>query len=521
MKLVKKILALVLVAVMMMAMGITAFADGTDGKVTIENATVGVTYKAYKVFDATYNGDSIAYTVNQTLFTALGGTEGTDLTSGPFTISGTKDSAGNFNVRLTNSSTPADTIASWIDSNLTKFTEVTATSGLGTDKKATGNTVEFGNLAYGYYYVTSGLGTVVTIDSAKSEVTIKDKNSQEPEEPAKVITAEDAVIDGSDETGLDTAANDAAVGTTQSFKVTYNATNWVTKGSGSNVSSEKVTAFNIEDQPTNMTIDSGSINVTVGATQVITNGAVVNNTQYPATVSVASGDAGKLSITITWVDGQGNSIYAAKDGNSTIPVTLTYKAVVLASAATQSAKNAVTVTYNRSGGANPESVGGDTTTTDTYHFTLKKVDANDTSVGLKGAKFELTLGTTKVSFIDVKGDGSVYRVAVAGETGATTTIDMKENTSIEIQGLDKKDYTLTEIEAPKGYNLLTSPYTVEGSKLAKATESAANYTLSVENNAGTELPTTGGIGTTIFYIMGSILVLGAGVVLVTRRRIRR
>lgn len=98
---------------------------------------------------------------------------------------------------------------------------------------------------------------------------------------------------------------------------------------------------------------------------------------------------------------------------------------------------------------------------------------------------------------------------------------MKENTSIEIQGLDKRDYTLTEIEAPKGYNLLTSPYTVEGSKLAKATESAANYTLSVENNAGTELPTTGGIGTTIFYIMGSILVLGAGVVLVTRRRIRR
>lgn len=135
MKLVKKILALVLVAVMMMAMGITAFADGTDGKVTIENATVGVTYKAYKVFDATYNGDSIAYTVNQTLFTALGGTEGSDLISGPFTISGTKDSAGNFNVRLTNSSTPADTIASWIKSNLTKFTEVTATSGLGTDKR--------------------------------------------------------------------------------------------------------------------------------------------------------------------------------------------------------------------------------------------------------------------------------------------------------------------------------------------------------------------------------------------------
>ena len=49
----KKIIALVLVVVMMMAMGSVALADGTDGSVTIENATIGVTYKAYKVFDAT------------------------------------------------------------------------------------------------------------------------------------------------------------------------------------------------------------------------------------------------------------------------------------------------------------------------------------------------------------------------------------------------------------------------------------------------------------------------------------
>ena len=197
-------LSFVLALVMCLAMGITAFADGTDGSVTIENATVGVTYKAYKVFDATYDGDNIAYTVDQTLFTALGGTEGTDRIAGPFTISGTKDAAGNFNVQLTSESTPATEIAAWISDNLSKFTEVPATSGLDSNKKATANTVVFGDLAYGYYYVTSGLGSVVAIDNSKKDVVVKDKNPQQPTAPVKVITAEDAVIVDSDQSSLET-----------------------------------------------------------------------------------------------------------------------------------------------------------------------------------------------------------------------------------------------------------------------------------------------------------------------------
>ena len=62
MKNMKKLLALVLAVMMVMALASVAMADGTNGKITIENATVGVTYKAYKILDATYEGDNIAYT---------------------------------------------------------------------------------------------------------------------------------------------------------------------------------------------------------------------------------------------------------------------------------------------------------------------------------------------------------------------------------------------------------------------------------------------------------------------------
>lgn len=520
MKKTSKIIAMVLVLAMVLAMGaITALADGTDGTITIPNATLGVTYHAYKVFDATLDGTKIAYTADATLFAALGGSEGTNLTAGPFTISGTKDASGNFNVQLTDPTTDADTITAWIKTNLSKFTEVAATSGLNSSKEATASTVVYDNLAYGYYFVTSGLGTVVSVDSANPDVTIKDKNTQEPTGPEKLITKEDAVINTSDDTftpGVE--SNDAAVGTTQSFSITYNATNYVTSGTGTGVTSNQVTKFYIVDTPNNMTIDKNTVKVVVkdaaGDVTVINNGAVVNNTTYPATISLATGDEKPLNITIDWAKA-GNNIYHADDGAANIQVILTYDALVLTDAATENASNTVDVKYDRTGATNQD-VGTDSTETDTYHFLLTKTDAADDSP-LTGAKFELTLGSTKVSVIDVNGDGSVYRVAGSGETGVTT-IDMKNNSSIEIRGLDKQDYSLTEIEAPSGYNLLTSPVAVPAASLVKADAAASGCTIDVDNNKGTELPETGGIGTTIFYVVGAILIVGAIVLLVTRRR---
>ena len=101
-------------------------------------------------------------------------------------------------------------------------------------------------------------------------------------------------------------------------------------------------------------------------------------------------------------------------------------------------------------------------------------------------------------------------------TVVTTDAQGKAN----FDGLEDGTYELVEVEAPKGYNLLTSPVEVviDGADATETDLSPLTVTTPVENNSGTQLPSTGGIGTTIFYVVGTILVIGAGVVLITRRR---
>jgi LPXTG-motif cell wall-anchored protein len=92
--------------------------------------------------------------------------------------------------------------------------------------------------------------------------------------------------------------------------------------------------------------------------------------------------------------------------------------------------------------------------------------------------------------------------------------------NVTIYGLDLDlDYELVETKAPTGYNLLETPVTVEKTKDddGKVTGFAP---LTVENSNGSSLPQTGGMGTTIFYAVGGILVVAALVILITRKRVR-
>jgi len=84
------------------------------------------------------------------------------------------------------------------------------------------------------------------------------------------------------------------------------------------------------------------------------------------------------------------------------------------------------------------------------------------------------------------------------------------------KGLADGTYTLEESTVPSGYNKAAD----QTITIAKDDYTAANLeqTAEVINLSGSELPSTGGIGTTMFYVIGAILVIGAGVVLVTRRR---
>ncbi|WP_337642596.1 SpaA isopeptide-forming pilin-related protein, partial [Anthropogastromicrobium sp.] len=117
-------------------------------------------------------------------------------------------------------------------------------------------------------------------------------------------------------------------------------------------------------------------------------------------------------------------------------------------------------------------------------------------------------------------------------------------TKFEWKGLDDGDYMLTEVITPAGYNTIAPiKFTVnadhnitwEGENrntiLTSLTGNAATGDITftanddktelatnVVNNKGSELPSTGGMGTTIFYVVGSILVLGAAILLITKKR---
>lgn len=130
-------------------------------------------------------------------------------------------------------------------------------------------------------------------------------------------------------------------------------------------------------------------------------------------------------------------------------------------------------------------------------------------------------GTNKIKFVqETAQDGyDIYRVAKKGETNTIDTIVTGENGKFKIKGIHGEFY-LTEIEAPKGYNKLAKPKLIKVSELSiifvDGTMNSGD--VKILNQSGTILPSTGGMGTTVFYIAGALLVLISGVVLIAKKR---
>ena len=183
----------------------------------------------------------------------------------------------------------------------------------------------------------------------------------------------------------------------------------------------------------------------------------------------------------------------------------------------------------------------------TFKMGINKVDKGGNA--LTGAKFVLSKsGTIKVTDLACDDNGvptvttgliglvktvdGAYRIALTSDTDIVYAI---EAGSPVIEGLDDSvNYYLYETKSPAGYNLLSEPvsfriaaeYNTDGSALSagKPTvtigngEPSTTLSTNVVNQSGAELPSTGGVGTTIFYVLGAVLVVGAGVLLITKKR---
>ena len=140
------------------------------------------------------------------------------------------------------------------------------------------------------------------------------------------------------------------------------------------------------------------------------------------------------------------------------------------------------------------------------------------------------------------GTKNEYRIATGSDTATIDTITTDDQGVFYIKGIDDSvKYTLVEAKAPDEYNKASDTkfwlntkdgddigYSIDGGTLNRLqiakgdySDKDANVGLTIENNKGGKLPSTGGIGTQIFYGVGGAIVVGAGVLLITKKRAKK
>ena len=228
-------------------------------------------------------------------------------------------------------------------------------------------------------------------------------------------------------------------------------------------------------------------------------------------------DSVKIAGTTANVDASKATAVSNNDGTVTYTVDLSDLIATTESGATVEVKYSAVVendhTYNNSATASAETVNYTTGTVTGYegNVTLKKVDTNRNV--LNGAEFQLLKGTTPVSVVKVS-DG-VYKKALEGETGATTTL-VATNGTLKIAGLAEGDYAFKETKAPTGYKVNSDnrTFTITANETAEVTVDAGEFV----NTKLSALPHTGGIGTTIFTIAGCAIMVAAAFFFFTSRK---
>ena len=496
MKRTRKLASLLLALVMVFALATTAFAQdvtvtGGTGSITISNAAKGETYTIYKLFDATVNADgsSIAYTGEipaslSTYFTAD--------TNGYISATAEAKSGENMSEGLKTA------LKAW-----------TATATVAATATSDGSALTFKELAYGYYVVTTSQGDqVISVDSTMPNVTIVDKNSSTPKDLSKTASSDNV-----------------SIGDTVTYTVSFKTSNYY--GAGENA--KEIVSYTIED-----TLPEFLSNVTVTSI-IVDNDGSETTTNDRATVTAQFTNK---KIVIDWYD-EANNQFLYNNGAT---VTITYTAVVTDTAAIDGNGNTnkVTVTWTTKNGEPP--VPGkleQEKTIFTYAIALKKV--NNEGKALPGAVFQFPFYVKSTA--DANG-AYIYAGTTEGE-GLTNQITTPDSGVIVVKGVKTGSYEITEVKAPDGYNKLTAPVTVEAVKTGSTSTHTTVYldengnvvdvnakkievtvdiadiaatALVVVNKAGTELPSTGGMGTTVFYVLGAVLVLGAVVLLVTKKR---
>lgn len=462
MKKIKKTLSLLLLLVLSLAQVGNVKADGTKGTITINNAIVNETYSIYRILDLeTYDAQNnhYIYRANSKWQAFIN-----DASKGGKYLEAKNENGNTYYVWKENADQVEFTKEAIAYANANS-TETEAS------KKATSTTVQFTELDLGYYLVSSSVGSLLHLTTTNPNGEINEKNTIKPEVDKEVKE---------NSTGVYGKENDATIGDTVEFKST------ITTGAG-------FKDYVLYDKMSKgLTLNSGSIKA-----YVIDNNdeVAIDKDYYNVNINVEG-----YTFTITF----DNEFIAKQPRNTKIVVKYTATLNENATIEGNGNTNETKLTY-----------GNDTTetkktTTYTYKFNLKKTDADEKEI--EGAEFKLYKDNKEILVVLENEADSIYRVAVGNEAGVTIKVG-----HATIKGLDAGTYYLEEVVSPEGYNKLTSKQKVEV-KGKNNDNSFHINNISVVNYTGSLLPETGGIGTMLFITFGLILILGFGLLLVTKLR---
>lgn len=476
MKLAKKLISLTLAIMMVAVLGVAVLAAGT-GSITIENPQPGKTYTAYKIFDVTYSEEAYSYTIsksdpNLSIVQEYAGSTGSGLT---LTSAGTV-----FNVSF---SKGTDAFSA---PKFAAFLKAKTLSG-GITFSSVGGKMKVDGIPEGYYFINSLTGTLCELATAK-DITIHDKDVA----PVISKTHDDA---------------DSTVYVGQ--KVNFTITGVIPATVGYNEYTYQIT----DEMTAGLDLD-GDITVKV-------DGVVIND----STVSINKASNNKsFTVTITV------SAYSAKVGKD---ILVTYSAIVNKNAIERDKEtNTVTLKYSNDPN-NAASYGYASDTANLYSFNVKvdKHAADNTAKKLVGAEFYFKNSSGQY----YKRDETTKNVTWVLNKAEATMLSSDTNGVLTFTGIDMGTYYLEETKAPDGYNLLSGDVTVAINKnaanngyvatvdLHSATVAADDLTViaSIANSTGAMLPETGGTGTIIFIVVGAVAVIGAGLFLVTNKRMSK
>lgn len=493
MKLIKKMLAIMFAFMMVVGMGTKVNAKegaqpNTKGSITITNALPKQEYKLYRILELeSFNTTSGAYSYKLSE-KWKGFISDANYNAGKYL----KEENGY--VTWINENSDDATVRVFAEEAL-KYAQVNRIECDSLIKNETDSekSIAANNLPLGYYLVDSSAGALCNVNTTRPNVEINEKNG--------TPTVEKKVKEDSKDTFE--SSNTADIGQTLEFKTTITAQ----AGAQNYVLHDKMDA--------GLTF-TGTVSVSLKKNDTKPEQILENNKDYVLKTS----DLGEIcTFHIEFTKDLCDSLSAGDQ------IIVSYSAILNENAVVGNAgnKNDTWLKYG-----NGTDTAHSSTTTKTYEIPVFKYTGNNKP--LAGAKFTLSKnsnGSDPIELIKVNDETKdlTYRVAKTGEKPVATEITTPSNGKFVIQGLDADTYYLTEAEAPKGYNKLASPIKVEinddgtlkiddKDKIGGASITQVN----VENKTGTLLPSTGGMGTTIIYMAGAILVIASGIVLVSKKR---